>query len=314
MNAEGMREFYERAGYRVASTRSADWYVPGDAVYKSFPYGKPVLLDRDEMNDLSRQKGIVGVEFSNTCGIGVASGIWVMRDRSYGLQSLQRQFRQRLLRTLENEQVRPIAFQDLCRLGAEANRQSLARLNYSDRHLSDPVMWRRLCKAGEQTAGAGAFASFGAHGLTSYLIYFIAGDTSYGLISKSLDSARESGSNNAVYFTYAKEMIGHPGIAAVAIGAQSVPPLEGLDRIKRHAGYRLQPCHVGVVLRPAARMLISTAAGGFAMRLGARLFGRGTALDRAQALRALVRATDEGLHFDATNAAFRELPRSASEE
>jgi hypothetical protein len=167
-------------------------------------------------------------------------------------------------------------------------------LKYSDPHLSDPQMWQRLCKAGEQTPGAGAFASFGPRGLTAYLIYFIVGDTCYGLISKSLDTARSSGSNNALYFTYTQAMIRHPGISAVAIGAQTVPPLTGLDRIKRHAGYELQPCDVAVYLRPAARVLIASAAGGLAMRLGARLLGSSAALDRAQALRAMVRATDEG--------------------
>jgi hypothetical protein len=294
MSADSMRDFYERAGYRVASTRSADWYVPGDCVYKSFPYGKAVLPAEDETAALCRHRGIIGVEFHNNHEIGVASGFWVVRDPSYGMHSLQRQFRQRLLRTLETEAVRPLGFDELFRLGARANSESLARLGYSDRHLSDPAMWRRLCKAGEQTPGAGAFASFGPQGLTAYLIYFIAGDTCYGLISKSLDTARASGSNHAVYFTYTQAMIRHPGIAAVSIGAQAVPPLTGLDRIKRHAGYRLQPCSVAVFLRPAARVLVSSAAGGLAMRIGARLFGPTTALSRAQALRAMVHATDEG--------------------
>ncbi|MGZ8268680.1 MAG: hypothetical protein ACXW20_13610 [Burkholderiales bacterium] len=296
MNADRMYEFFERAGYRVARTPSADWYVPGDRVYKNFPYGTAVVPSRGEVARLCRQGGVIGVEFHNDSGVGVASGIWVMRDPSYGLHSLQRQFRQRLLRTLEIEEVRPVGFDELFERGAAANRESLVRLRYTDRHLSHPAMWRRLCAAGEKTPGAGAFASFGPRGLTSYLVYFIVGDTCYGLISKSLDAARASGSNNALYFTYTQTMIRRPGISAVAIGAQVVPPLAGLDRIKRHAGYRLQACHVAVFLRPAARALVASAAGGLAMRIGARLLGPSSALERAQALRTMVRATDEGAH------------------
>jgi hypothetical protein len=295
MNADRMREFLERAGYRTARTASADWYVPGDSVYKSFPYGRMVLPAPDETAALVRQRGIVGIEFLNGRGIGVASGFWVMRDPAYGLHSLQRQFRQRLTRVLAAETVRPIGFDELARLGMEASRQSLARLRYVDRHLADPTLWRKLCAAGESTPGAGAFASFGAQGLTSYLIYFVVDGTCYGLVTKSVDAARERGSNLALYYTYTREMIRRPGIGTVAFGAQAVPPLADLDRIKRHAGYALHPCAVAVVLRPAAHALVASPAGGLAMRVGTRLFGPRSYLARAQALRAMVRATDEGL-------------------
>ena len=55
MNADRMREFFERAGYHVARTASADWYLPGDRVYKNFPYGKAVLPTPDETAALVRQ-------------------------------------------------------------------------------------------------------------------------------------------------------------------------------------------------------------------------------------------------------------------
>jgi hypothetical protein len=292
MNADHMHEFFARAGFRTARTAGADWYVPGDSVYKSFPYGRPVLPAPDETASLVRQRGIVGIEFPNDRGIGVASGFWVVRDPDYGMPSLQRQFRQRLTRALSAETVRPVGFDELARLGMDANRQSLARLQYVDRHLADPGLWQQLCAAGERTPGAGAFASFGPQGLTSYLVYFIVDGTCYGLISKSVDAARERGSNLALYYTYTRDMIRRPGIEAVSIGAQAVPPLADLDRIKRHAGYALQPCAVAVILRPAAHALIASPAGGLAMRTCARLLGQRNFLVRAQALRALVRATD----------------------
>jgi hypothetical protein len=49
---------------------------------------------------------------------------------------------------------------------------------------------------------------------------------------------------------------------------------------------------VAVILRPAAHALIASPAGGLAMRTCARLLGQRNFLIRAQALRALVRATD----------------------
>jgi len=224
---------------------------------------------------------------------GVQSGVWMVRDPDYGLGSLQRQFRQQLLRALEREQVRDVGFDELLRLGTAANRESLARLGLADRRLADPVQWERLCRAGAQTPGAGALASFGRDGMTAYLIHFTAGDTCYGLISKSRDAARRSGANHALYFSYAQAMIRRPGIAAVSIGVQSVPPLAGVDRVKRHAGFRLEPFAVAVFLRPAARALVMSAAGDLALRVGAQLFGRSDAIRRTRALRHMIRATGD---------------------
>jgi hypothetical protein len=66
-----MRDFYERAGYRVATTAGADWYVPGQRVCKSFPCGKAVAPAAEEVAELCRRKAIVGVEFCSARGIGV---------------------------------------------------------------------------------------------------------------------------------------------------------------------------------------------------------------------------------------------------
>jgi hypothetical protein len=295
MNVDRMREFYERAGYRVATTPGADWYVPGGRVYKNFPCGKTVFPAPGEIAGLCRHPGIIGVEFYNGRGVGVESGMWMVRDPSYGLHSLQRQFRQQLLQAAAREQVREIGFDELFRLGPRANAETLARLGFDDPHVSDPRNWRRLCRAGAETPGAGAFASFGPDGLTAYLVHFIVGETCYGLLSKSLLAARRSGANHALYYAFAHTMIRRPGIRAVSIGTQSVPPVEGVDRMKRHAGYRFEPFAVAAFLRPAAKALVTSAAGGLAVRAGARVFGDRGPIRRARALRDLIHATDEGM-------------------
>ncbi len=296
-----MREFYARAGYRVASTECAHWYVPGQRVWKNFPCGRTILPAQHEARALSRERGMIGIEFYNAHGIGARSGYWVVRDKGYGLHSLQRQFRQRLARAHGHETVRVIGFDELHRLGVAANRDSLARLDYDDPHLSDPTQWRRLCDAGAHTEGAGVVASFGRDGLTGYLIHFVAERTSYGLISKSVAAARTAGSNHALYFGYTRAMIGRSDIDAVTLGVQALPPQDGVDRMKRHAGYVLEPFHVAVLLRPAADALLMSGATALTLEVAERLFGARPALRRTRALRALIGATREG--YDARSAA-----------
>lgn len=294
MNIERLREFYERAGYRVTTTPGASWYAPGHRVYRNFPCGATAAPSPEDVATLCRDRGVIGVEIGNDRGVGVPTGVWTLRDRAYDARHVQRQFRQHLARALERETVHEVAFDELFREGAAANRQTLARHASDSHHLADPQRWRMLCDAGRQTPGAVAFATVGPDGLSAYLVGFVVGATCYGLVSHSIDAARHAGSNHALFFSYAKTMISRPGIAAVTLGLQALPPIPSLDQIKRHAGFRLEPFHLALVLRPAYRALLESPAAALALRGGARVFGAHPALRRAEALRQMIRATADG--------------------
>jgi hypothetical protein len=291
VNVSLLREFYERAGFRVARTANADWYVPGKRVYRSLPVGHALAPAADEIVELTHHSGILGIEFVNASGVGVQSGLWTLRDSSYDWHSLQRQFRQHALRALSCESVHEIGFDDLFRLGMSANLDTLRRQKRQDRHFSDPVLWGRLCDAGKHTKGAGVFAIMRSDGLNAYLVYFIVGDTCHGLFSKSRNHTRNTGSNHALYFMYSRTMIRRTEISMVTTGPQAIPPNVLIDRFKRHAGYQLEPYHFAVLLRPRVSTLLLSAPAGVLIRTGERLFGSSDILQRAHALRYAVRAT-----------------------
>ena len=291
MNVDLLREFYERAGFRIARSASADWYVPGKRVYRNFPAGHPVAPAADEIAELSHHSGIFGIEFVNASGVGVQTGLWALRDSSYDWHSLQRQFRQHAVRALSRERVQEIGFDDLFRLGRSANLDTLRRQKRQDRHFSDPVLWRQLCDAGKHTKGAGVFASMRPEGLSAYLVYFIVGDTCHGLFSKSRNQARNAGSNHALYFIYSRTMIRRSEISRITTGPQAIPPNTPVDRFKKHAGYHLEPYHFAVLLRPRVSTLLLSRPAGALIRAAERLFGSRQILRRAHALRYAVRAT-----------------------
>lgn len=220
LNTDRLKEFYERAGFRVARTSSGNWYVPGKRVYRSIPDGGVVAPAAEEIAELSHHSSILGIEFVNGSRLGVQSGLWVVRDDSYDIHCLQRQFRQHVIRALARERVREIGSDELFRLGTSANLETLYRQNRQDRRFSDPVLWRRLCDAGRHTPGAGVFASIGDRELSAYLVYFTVGDTCHGLFSKSRSHARHAGFNHSLYFTYSKTMIRRPNLSAVTTGTQ----------------------------------------------------------------------------------------------
>ena len=294
MTNEGLREFYRLAGFRVAHTSTADYLVPANRMYHGFPIGPMPLPTPDEITTLCHHKGILGVEVINDRGVGVAGGLWAQRDRSYGMRSLQRQFRQHVEQAAATQSAREIDFDDLYRLGLECNRETLRRQSRDDLYFSNDQRWRQLCDAGRQSPGAGVFATFAADELTAYMVYFIVEDTCYGLFSKSLNRARKTGANHLLYFNYTQTMIRRPGMAGVTAGLQTMPPMTTVDRFKRHAGYTLEPHHTAVFLRPWFRGLLQSSLSSVALRVATRLLGPNDGISRVQAVReaARVRLSD----------------------
>jgi hypothetical protein len=289
MNLEGLREFYRLAGFRVARSSTADYLVPGSRLYHGFPIGPKPLPAADEIAALCHHPGILGVEVINDHAIGVPGGLWAVRDRSYGMRSLQRQFRQHVERAQATQTVREIGFDDLYRLGLESNRETLRRQHRDDLYFSSDRRWRQLCDAGRQSPGAGVFATFAAGELTAYMVYFIVGDTCYGLFSKSRTEARKTGANHLLYFTYTQTMIRRPGLAGVTAGLQTMPPLATVDRFKRHAGYALEPHHTAVFVRPWFRELLQSRLADAALRVSARWLGPTEGISRVKAVREATR-------------------------
>jgi hypothetical protein len=285
MNIEGLREFYRLAGFRVASTSTADYLVPGSHLYQGFPIGPMPLPAAEEIAALCHHSGILGVEVINDRGVGVPGGLWARRDPSYGERSLQRQFRQHVEHAKSTQTVREIDFDDLYRWGLESNRETLRRQQRDDLYFSSHQRWKQLCDAGRRSSGAGVFATFSADELTTYMVYFIVGDTCYGLFSKSRTQARKTGANHLLYFIYTQTMLRRPGITGVTAGLQTIPPLDTVDRFKRHAGYSLEPHHTGVFLRPWFRGLLQSRLADAGLRLSARLLGPKQGLSRIQAVR-----------------------------
>ncbi len=294
MTLEGLREFYRLAGFRLARSSTADYLVPGSRLYHGFPIGPMPLPTPDEITALCHHPGILGVEVINDRGVGVPSGLWAQRDRSYGMRSLQRQFRQHVEQAQATQAVREIGFDDLYRLGLESNRETLRRQHRDDLYFSSGRQWRQLCDAGRESRGAGVFATFLAEELTAYMVYFIVGDTCYGLFSKSRTQARKTGANHLLYFAYTQTMINRPGIARVTAGLQNVPPLATVDRFKRHAGYALEPHHTAVFVRPWFRGLLQSPLTAAALRVSTHLLGPKEGISRMQAVREItcVRLSD----------------------
>jgi hypothetical protein len=250
MTADRLARFYRSAGHQVVDFGGVTWFDASPRVLQSLPGVRLVDPPREELERHLRARRLAGVQFATHAEYGLPSCAYAVRDSAYSLDSIDRAFRQNVLRGMRSCQVRELDFGAAERLGPAVNREALARRGSRDPRFLDPARWRQFCAAGRDTPGAGALGSFQAGRLAAYLVYLIDGGVCHGLHMLSSDWGRPYRSNHLLYFEFTRRMIARPDVDCVSTGLKPIPAAGDMDRFKREAGYRTEPCRLAAVLHP----------------------------------------------------------------
>jgi hypothetical protein len=256
MTGDRLARFYREAGHRVIESAGATWFDASPRVFQSLPGSRLVDPPREELGRFVRSERLAGVQFATGAEYGLSSCAYAVREKGYGLESTHRAFRQNVVRGMEECEVRELDFGEVERLGPAVNAEALARRGTRDPRFLDPVRWRRLCAAGRTSPGAGALGSFHAGRLAAYLVYLVDSGTCHGLHMLSSDWGRPHRANHLLYFEFTRRMIARPDVACVSTGLRPIPAAGEIDRFKRQAGYRTEPCRLAAVLHPAVRRVL----------------------------------------------------------
>jgi len=281
--------FYETAGYPVVRTASTNWYAASSRIYHSLPDSRCIDPSEDEINGLLVSRRLIGVQFASH-DRGEASHLYCARG-DYDERSLRRTFQQSVRKARVHCTVTEIGFDDLWRLGKRVNDDVRARRLWVDPHLIDPLLWRRYCDAGKQTPGIVVFGCFVAGELASWIIGGIEEQTCYGLHMMSRADLRSLRPNNLLYYEFTRAALNRDDVECVNTGLEVAPPVGKLDRFKRYAGYRKEPCHFAAALHPLLGAVFLKRTGRSLLRLGRRLLAAESRLGRLRALAERARAS-----------------------
>ena len=291
MTEDLLARFYRAAGHRVLHTHGGTWFDASPRVYQSLPGVRLIDPPLEEMRSFLLRHRLAGVQYATAAEYGLPSYSYALRDKEYDLASTSRTFRQNVLKGSESCEIREIGFDELESIGLPVNREALARRGYRDPRFLEPERWRRYCEAARSTPGAEALGSFYRGDLAAYLICFVESGTAHGLHMFSSQWARAYHPNHVLYYEFTRRMIGRSDVECVSTGLKPHPPAGQMDRFKRQAGYRTEPCRLAVVLHPVMeRLLLSrpqTALFGAAGRIRPDVPG----LSRVQAVADIARAS-----------------------
>ncbi len=232
----------EAGGLWVAETRLSVMGVPG---------ARSIHPSSSEVDRVLRRTGRVAALYASVEATGVEVDRFVLRDRDYGMDSLQRQFRQQTRAALKECRVRPMSWSELGRVGVQANRESLDRQGKSNPALTGGEDWAGVCEVGASVPGLEVMGCFTPQGdLAAYMVTWTHERWCYGLQLCWVRSYRSMHPTHALYFETAKDRIQRADVDAFTVGRQTIPWMPKVDQFKDHAGFSRERCSVGVILHP----------------------------------------------------------------
>ena len=306
MNAENYGRFLEAMGHRVISSPSGHWYDINRSFYESIPPFRVISPDRSELDRVLRQHRAIGLKYcAPQDHSGKPSWFYVCEDADYDLTSLHPKMRNKVRQGMRKCTVRPIDFEFLRDRGLPLNRDTLERQGRDDPAFSQLDDWARVCQAGQQTEGAGAWGAFAGEKLAAYMITFITGDYFNILHQMSSTELIKTRANNALAFVATQQMLATPGIKGVSYGQASIRGLPGLEEYKVRLGYEERPMTYVVILHPMLRPLLLGRAGDVLLAGLNRFFSDSDIVKRINGVVGIARqsldaglASDENFEFD----------------
>jgi len=256
--AHPLAGLYAALGHRVVSSLGATWIDVGRFSMTPVPYAGPVEATREDCEALLRQAGRWVAVFPTTIPTGITSGAYWVRDRDYGLSSLQKQFRQHVRRGMQSCAVRPLDWETLRKLGLGCNLETMQRRGVEGSLVTTQAGWDRVCEVAADVEGLEAFGCFHGDQLLAFLISWTHANVCEGLLLHRMRAGDQRRASHLLYYEFTRMMCQREALTGVTMGRHWLPPHRSIDQFKRHAGYQVEPIQVAAVLRPSLRGVLAS--------------------------------------------------------
>ncbi|HEV2688965.1 MAG TPA: hypothetical protein VGV35_10430 [Bryobacteraceae bacterium] len=259
VEGRGLARFFELRGREITESAGVLWYgVPGRIFISSPPQLLPDPEPADIRSLLRRTRGL-GVRYPSVKRPGLASGLYVCRNKDYELRSVQNGLRGNIRRGLENCEVRRVPLDDLLAQGLELNLDTMERQGHYDAEFGEASQWRRMVEAMDQCAEITPWGAFVGDRLAAYAITCQEDGWLHILHRMSRLSDLELRPNQALDFTITRQLATDDDIEAICFGSIDLAAGPGLHEYKLGMGYEATAHNSVLELHPAAAPLLTSA-------------------------------------------------------
>ncbi len=258
MSAEAFARFLEATGNRVLAAGGVHWYEAGRGFLLSLPTHQPLVPENDVFEQLFAAGGVYGVRFPAPLGGGGKLSYQIVcDDLEFGLNKLSGNVRSKVRRGLKRCEVRRVDFQEIAQLGADADRDTMARQGRDPKLVGDA--WERYWSEAAATPGMEGWAAFVGQEMAAFLVTvsFSDGPVEF-LLARSRSDLLNAYPNNALIYSCTEEMLCNRKVPKITFGLESLEPVGALDQFKFSMGFRNEEIRQRVVFHPWLRTALGS--------------------------------------------------------
>ncbi len=261
---ERLAELLERRGRRVSEAAGTWWASVdiGSRYFTSLPDQVSIKCRREDVQEFLRRENGALVRYPSDGQAGLPCGAYVIQDREYAMQKLQKRTRNFVRRGLESCEVRPVERKELLVQGLELNLDTMARHGRRRPEFGDPQMWARTVEAVYTTKGSECWGAFVGDRLASYVMCCRDAGWEHLLIQMSRVELLKSYPNHAIDYYLIERAMSMPEVQGVCLGSLPLRQSEGLHNYKLRMGYEVLPQRAVVVVHPLLSPLATSRAAG----------------------------------------------------
>ena len=269
---ERLAELLERRGRRVYQAGGYWWAnVDIDSRYfVSLPDQLCIDVRREDVDALLRRANGLLARYPSQQRAGLPCGAYVVQDRAYTLQKLQKRTRNFVRRGLESCQIRQVERSELLTQGLDLNLDTMARHGRMRPEFGDPKTWARTVEAVYATQGSECWGAFVGDQLASYVMSCQDVGWEHLLIQMSRTELLKSYPNHAIDYFLIERAMANPEIHGVCLGSLPLRQGEGLHNYKVRMGYEVMPQDAVMAVHPLLSPLATSRLAGPLVRQAGR--------------------------------------------
>ena len=280
----GLAQFMAARGRRIVESASALWHSTDGKMLMSLPYHLALDPERDEMHDLLRRSGSLGVRYPSITRQGSPGGLYVCRDKEYSLKTVQSRLRSKVRRGIEQCEVRLVQPEELLGQGLRLNQETMARQGRYESEFGDVSSFARIVSSIEISRKVEAYGAFIDGVLGAYAVTYEEDGWFHILHQMSRLDCLEHYPNHALAFTLTEASLSKPEIVGMSYGLKSLVNTAGLHDFKLRMGYECLSQNMVCELHPMASGVLTSGLANASVNFARRCFPRDQRLERAQAV------------------------------
>lgn len=286
----GLAQFMAARGRRIVESESVLWHSTDGKMLMSLPYHLALDPEPDEMRELLRSSGSLGVRYPSITRQGSPGGLYVCRDKEYGLKTVQSRLRSKVRRGLEHCEVRAVETAELLAQGLRLNQETMARQGRYEAEFGEAESFRRLVQAIEVSRTVVAYGSFVDGVLGAYAVTYEEDRWFHILHQMSRVDCLEHYPNHALAYTLTEAALAKEEIVGMSYGLKSLVNTAGLHDFKLRMGFECLSQNMVCELHPMASGILTSGVASFGVSLARRVLPRDQRLERVESVITAARA------------------------